>query len=364
MHSATSQLDHFWMDIYKRFTTVKNEIECNEKGGFDRFTKSYDRFGLHVTKKGLICFREWLPNAKTVALVGNFNQWNTTSHPCIKNQFGVWTITLSQSDSSLFTHLSEYKIYITTNTNQQAYKLSAWSQCISQPKSHVYYLNKVLLITNSIFLDPKYDYKFLSPNPPRPSSLVIYEAHIGMSSERPEISTYNEFRLKRLPYIKELGYNVIQLMAIMEHSYYASFGYQVTNFFAATNKFGTPNELKQLIDEAHKLGISVFLDIVHSHASSNVEDGINQLDGTNHHFFHDHPKGRHPVWQTRLFDYSKWETQRFLLSNIRFWIEKYRFDGFRFDGVTSMLYEHHGFTSFPWPFEQYFQNVDQTRTLR
>ena len=165
---------------------------------------------------------------------------------------------------------------------------------------------------------------------------------VGISGPEGRVHTYNEFTENVLPRIHRLGFNVVQLMAIMEHPYYASFGYLVTNFFAPSSRCGTPEDLKRLIDAAHGLGISVYLDVVHSHASSNVEDGINNFDGSGHHFFHEGPKGLHSAWNSRLFNYSNLETLRFLLSNLQYWREEFHFDGFRFDGVTSMLYLHHG----------------------
>ena len=128
----------------------------------------------------------------------------------------------------------------------------------------------------------------------------------------------------------------------LEHAYYASFGYQVTSFFAPSSRYGTPEELKELIDCAHGLGITVLLDIVHSHASSNVADGLNEFDGSDSCYFHGGSRGHHSAWGSRLFNYGHWEVLRFLLSNLRWWIEEFGFDGFRFDGVTSMLYHHHG----------------------
>jgi len=158
-----------------------------------------------------------------------------------------------------------------------------------------------------------------------------------------------------LPRIRYLGYNAIQLMAIMEHAYYASFGYQVNSFFAASSRYGTPEDLKELIDTAHGMGLVVLLDVVHSHASNNVLDGLNMFDGSDHLYFHGGGKGRHDLWDSRLFNYGNHEVLRFLLSNLRFWMEEYQFDGFRFDGVTSMLYVHHGIgTGFSGGYHEYF----------
>jgi 1,4-alpha-glucan branching enzyme len=185
-------------------------------------------------------------------------------------------------------------------------------------------------------------YKFKYPRPKKPRSVRVYEAHVGISSPELHVSTYKEFTKNMLPRIKKLGYNVIQLMAIMEHAYYASFGYQVNSFFAASSRYGPPEDLKELIDTAHSFGIAILLDVVHSHASKNVLDGLNEFDGSDHLYFHGGSKGRHGLWDSRLFNYSHYEVLRFLLSNLRFWMDEYHFDGFRFDGVTSMIYAHHG----------------------
>lgn len=208
-------------------------------------------------------------------------------------------------------------------------------------------------VTQDMNISPVYDgvfwnpprsetYVFKHPRPPKPESARIYEAHVGISSPKFRITTYKEFTNTILPRIHHLGYNIIQLMAIMEHAYYASFGYQVNNFFASSSRFGNPEDLKDLIDTAHSLGICVLLDVVHSHASKNVLDGLNEFDGTNHLYFHEGAKGMHELWDSRLFNYGSHEVLRFLLSNLRFWMDEYQFDGFRFDGVTSMLYTHHG----------------------
>lgn len=208
-------------------------------------------------------------------------------------------------------------------------------------------------VTQDLSVSPAYDARFWNPpptekyefkhsRPKKPASARVYEAHVGISSPELRVATYKEFTKNMLPRIKNLGYNVIQLMAIMEHAYYASFGYQVNNFFAASSRYGPPEDLKELVDTAHSMGIVVLLDVVHSHASKNVLDGLNEFDGTDHQYFHSGVKGKHELWDSRLFNYGHHEVLRFLLSNLRFWMDEYQFDGFRFDGVTSMLYTHHG----------------------
>ncbi|CAL8363470.1 unnamed protein product [Merluccius merluccius] len=193
------------------------------------------------------------------------------------------------------------------------------------------------------------------PRPAKPRSLRIYECHVGIASPEGKVASYSHFTANVLPHIKELGYNCIQLMAVMEHAYYASFGYQVTSFYAASSRYGPPDDLKRLVDQAHSLGIVVLLDLVHSHASKNTADGLNGFDGSDSCFFHPPPRGDHRQWDSRLFNYSSWEVLRFLLSNLRWWMEEFRFDGFRFDGITSMLYHHHGIgASFSGDYSEYF----------
>lgn len=211
------------------------------------------------------------------------------------------------------------------------------------------------------FFNCLFRYESKYPRPPKPKAPRIYEAHVGMSSSEPRVNSYREFADDVLPRIWANNYNTVQLMAVMEHSYYASFGYHVTNFFAASSRSGTPEDLKYLIDKAHSLGLRVLVDIVHSHASNNVTDGLNGFDvgqSSQESYFHTGDRGYHKLWDSRLFNYANWEVLRFLLSNLRWWIEEFKFDGFRFDGVTSMLYHHHGINmSFTGNYNEYFSEA-------
>lgn len=259
-------------------------------------------------------------------------------------------------------------------SNDRIDRLPAWITRVTQD------LN-VSPVYDAVFWNPPQKYVFKNSRPPKPASLRVYEAHgklslyssliaiemsdlkillVGISSQEPRVGTYKEFTANVLPRIAHLGYNTIQLMAIMEHAYYASFGYQVTSFFAASSRYGTPEDLMELIDTAHGMGITVLLDIVHSHACKNVLDGLNEFDGTDHCYFHEGGRGRHELWDSRLFNYGAFEPLRFLMSNLRFWMDKYQFDGFRFDGVTSMLYKHHGLSyGFSGGYHEYFnEGVD------
>lgn len=224
---------------------------------------------------------------------------------------------------------------VTPNSAHRQERIPAWIKRVTQDLA-------VSPVYDARFWNPPQRYQFKNSRPKKPASVRIYEAHVGISSPDPKVTTYKEFTHSVLPRIHRLGYNVIQLMAIMEHAYYASFGYQINSFFAASSRYGYPDELRELVDTAHGLGLTVLLDVVHSHASKNVLDGLNEFDGSDHHYFHGGQKGTHKLWDSRLFNYGHHEVLRFLLSNLRFWMEEYQFDGFRFDGVTSMIYEHHG----------------------
>ncbi|GKZ21273.1 alpha-1,4-glucan branching enzyme [Aspergillus brasiliensis] len=346
-------LEPFRDALKQRFEFVESWVKTiNEsEGGLDKFSRGYERYGLNVNANGDITYREWAPNAVEAELVGDFNNWDVTAHPMTKNSFGVWEITLPAKDGvPVIPHDSKIKITMVTPQGERIYRIPAWIKRVVQDLT-------VSPIYESVFWNPPATerYQFKHPRPKKPESLRIYEAHVGISSPETRVATYKEFTANMLPRIKYLGYNAIQLMAIMEHAYYASFGYQVNSFFAASSRYGTPEDLKELVDTAHSLGLVVLLDVVHSHASKNVLDGLNMFDGSDHLYFHAGGKGQHDLWDSRLFNYGSHEVLRFLLSNLRFWMEEYKFDGFRFDGVTSMLYVHHGIgTGFSGGYHEYF----------
>lgn len=249
------------------------------------------------------------------------------------------------------------KVIVRDSKGQLLPRLSPWANYVVQPENIAFgndYKQKLWNPPESM------RYKFQHRKPMSPRSLRIYECHVGIATEKHEVGTYSNFTANVIPRIAKQGYNAIQIMAVMEHAYYASFGYQITSFFAASSRFGTPEELKQLVDVAHKAGLVVLLDVVHSHASKNVLDGLNEFDGTDSCFFHSGPKGEHALWDSRLFNYASYEVLRFLLSNLRWWKEEYNFDGYRFDGVTSMMYHNHGIgTGFSGDLSEYFGlNVD------
>ncbi|TFK22327.1 1,4-alpha-glucan branching enzyme [Coprinopsis marcescibilis] len=336
---------------HNAFRRWKDVIEQHE-GGYDKFTKGYERYGFNVGPNNEVVYREWAPNAVEAYLIGDFNGWDRKSNPMTQDRFGVWEITVPPLPNGrcAIPHDSKVKISMVLPSGERIERLPAWIKRVTQDLS-------VSPVYDARFWNPPPSEKYVFKNsrPPRVDNIRIYEAHVGIATAEARVGQYKEFTKNVLPRIKDLGYNTIQLMAVMEHAYYASFGYQITSFFAASSRYGTLEELKELVDVAHGMGITVLLDIVHSHACKNVLDGINEFDGTDHLYFHEGGKGRHDLWDSRLFNYASHEVVRFLLSNLRYWMEELQFDGFRFDGVTSMMYKHHGIgTGFSGGYHEYF----------
>ncbi len=295
------------------------------------FANGYLYFGLHRTDGSWI-FREWAPNATEIYLIGDFNQWTANEKYALhRTDNGVWEIELPLD---ALRHGQHYKMLVRWNGGE-GQRLPAWGQRFVQDEATKIFSAQVWSPQES------YQFKNLSFKP-QTKPLLIYECHVGMAQAEEKVGSYEEFRTKVLPKIADNGYNAIQIMAIQEHPYYGSFGYHVSNFFAASSRFGTPEELKQLVDEAHGLGIAVIMDIVHSHAVKNTEEGLGMLDGNPGQYFHTDHRREHPAWDSLCFNYEKPEVLHFLLSNCQFWMQEYHFDGFRFDGVTSMLYKSHG----------------------
>ncbi len=317
------------------------------KSLFD-FASGHLYFGLFKTENGWV-IRDWAPNATRIILIGVFNGWEEKQEFELKDiGNGCWELYI---DENTISHGDLYAFSIYWNGGNGK-RIPAWSQRVVQDSE--------TKIFNAQVWHPSKEYAWKNSGYKRENeAALIYEAHIGMAGEEPRVHTYDEFRKDILPRIKVEGYNTIQLMAIPEHPYYGSFGYHVSSFFAASSRFGTPEELKQLIDEAHGMGISIIMDLVHSHAVKNIIEGLGSYDGTRYQFFHEGARGEHPAWDSYCFNYNKNEVLHFLFSNIRFWLEAYKFDGFRFDGVTSMLYFDHGLGMAFTSYSDYFTpNID------
>lgn len=324
---------------YARYLQRKSEIEdADLQGGgglLGQISQGHRYFGFNPCGTG-ICYREWAPAAHALSLIGDFNGWDRGAHPMTRDEWGVWHIFLPDG----LPHGSRLKVHVVSELGPRD-RIPAYIQRVVQEQDGAFV---------GQYWHPPEPYRWRHDAPARlksaptgrPEGLRIYEAHVGMAQDAEKVGSFTEFTRNILPRIHALGYNAVQLMAIMEHPYYASFGYHVSNFFAVSSRFGTPEALKHLIDTAHGMGLLVIMDLVHSHAVKNFDEGLNRFDGTEHHYFHTGAKGIHTAWDSRCFDYRQYEVLRFLLSNIRYWLETYRFDGFRIDGVTSMLYRDHG----------------------
>ena len=306
-------------------------------------------YGLHKDADGSWVFREWAPNASRIYLIGEFNNWRRTAAYSLNPiGGGNWEIRLP----AMFLHHQElYKLFIEWPGGGGERLPSYVRRVVQDPVTKVFCAQ---------VWEPDEQYQWKSARPGARPHPLIYECHIGMSSEEEKVATFEEFRVNVLPHIEALGYDTIQIMALQEHPYYGSFGYQVSNFYALSSRFGTPEEFKHLVDDAHARGIAVVMDIVHSHSVDNEAEGLSLFDGREDLYFYKGPQGRHPAWGSRCFDYGKSETKYFLLSNCKFWMEEYHLDGFRFDGVTSMLYWDHGLGKDFVGYDNYFNaGVDE-----
>ncbi|MCQ2146028.1 MAG: alpha-amylase family glycosyl hydrolase [Bacteroidales bacterium] len=332
---------------HARIKALKDRLSVD--GSLSKGINNHFYYGMHKAADGSWYFREWAPNATRIYLIGDFNNWKRTEAYALKPVGnGNWEIHLSE----MFLHHGDlYKLYIEW-PGGGAERLPAYTTRAVQDVETKAFCAQIWA--------PGKPYEWKHRKPGKRLHPFIYECHIGMSSEKENVATFEEFRQDVLPRIQKLGYDTIQIMALQEHPYYGSFGYQVSNFFALSSRFGTPEEFKALVDDAHSKGIAVVMDIVHSHSVSNEAEGLGKFDGTETLYFYTGPAGHHPAWGSRCFDYGKDEVRSFLLSNCKFWLEEYHLDGFRFDGVTSMLYWHHGLGKDFVGYEPYFdKEVDE-----
>ncbi|MFH1416960.1 MAG: alpha amylase C-terminal domain-containing protein [Planctomycetota bacterium] len=334
-------------------TALRHIVET--EGSLEAFSNGHRYYGLNRGEsdgKPGVWYREWAPAADALFLAGDFNNWDRAGLPLKRNEFGVWSVFLTDDEyANRLTHGSRLKVHVQSGLGPKDHLPAYIRRAVYDPRSHDFC---------GQYWNPPEPFAWQNAPPAIHGSLRIYEAHVGMALEEQRIGTFSEFAQRVLPRIENAGYNALQLMAIQEHPYYGSFGYQVSNFFAPSSRFGTPEDLKALIDAAHGRGLLVFLDLVHSHAVKNIHEGLAYFDGSSHQYFHDGPRGQHPAWDSLLFDYGKQEVMRFLLSNVRYWLDEFHFDGFRFDGVTSMIYLDHGLERAFTGYDHYFPpHVDE-----
>lgn len=308
----------------------ERELIRNHKSLSD-FANGHLFYGLHRIGSEWV-FREYAPNATAIYILNEQNHWQKDERYRLNPIAGGSWEGIFPEDT--FCHGQLYKLLIEWQGGA-GQRLPSYARRVVQDEH--------TKIFNAQVWTPQNGFVFKNKNfTPTKDPLLIYECHIGMATSEERVGTYSEFRRNILPRIAEGGYNCIQIMAIQEHPYYGSFGYHVSNFFAASSRFGTPEELKELIDEAHGYGIAVIMDIVHSHAVKNEVEGLGNFDGNPSLYFHKGTRGYHRAWDSLCFDYGKDEVIHLLLSNCKFWLDEYHFDGFRFDGVTSMIYLNHG----------------------
>lgn len=332
-----------------------NELTRNGEVSLSDFANGYRYFGLHQLKDGWV-FREWAPHATDIFLVGDFNNWTESeSYKCNRIAgTGNWELYLPLDAIS---HGNLYKMHVKWEGGSGE-RIPAWATRVVQ--------DDITKIFSAQVWAPKEEYQWKDNRfcleeskkkrtfTPKKDPLLIYECHIGMAQDAEKVGTYTEFKDNILPRIASAGYNAIQIMAIQEHPYYGSFGYHVSSFFAPSSRCGTPEELKELIDTAHQMGISVIMDIVHSHAVKNEVEGLGNIAGDPNQYFYSGERREHPAWDSLCFDYGKNEVIHFLLSNCKYWLTEFHFDGFRFDGVTSMLYYSHGLEETFTGYQDYF----------
>ncbi len=321
----------------------EKELTRNGKISLSDFATGHLYFGLHQTEKGWV-LREWAPNATEIYMIGTFNDWKEEPKYRMKPlKNGNWELKLP---AKALHHGDLYKLRIHWEGGEGE-RIPAWCTRVVQDDNTKIFSAQVWA--------PEQPYKFKKRTfKPCTDPLLIYECHIGMAQDAEKVGSYREFQEKILPRIVKDGYNCIQIMAIQEHPYYGSFGYHVSSFFAPSSRFGTPDELKELIDTAHQMGLTVIMDIVHSHAVKNEVEGLGNFAGDPNQFFYPGDRHEHPAWDSLCFDYGKNDVMHFLLSNCKYWLEEFHFDGFRFDGVTSMLYYSHGLGEAFMGYQDYF----------
>ncbi|TLX76167.1 1,4-alpha-glucan-branching enzyme [Labilibacter sediminis] len=348
-----------WLQPYEE--PIKERIQHYEEkykflsdifGDLYQMANGYEYYGLKDIEDSYR-IREWAPNATEIYLIGDFCNWKPKpKYQFVKQNHGNWEVVISKEDLK---HGDLFKLHVVWDGGEGDRLPSYINRVVQDEQTKIF--SAQVWSPKKEFVWEDADFK------PQIDPLLIYEGHVGMSSEEEKVNSFTEFKNNILPKIIKAGYTTIQLMAIQEHPYYGSFGYHVSNFFAVSSRFGTPEELKDLINEAHKNGIAVIMDIVHSHAVKNEIEGIAKMDGTSYQYFHEGGKGDHPAWDSKCFNYGKTEVLQFLLSNCRYWLEEFHFDGFRFDGVTSMLYQHHGLEYSFSSYADYFNGTEDTDAL-
>ena len=328
---STEKVDMLPVEPYSRFTEF--DVSLFKSG---KHYKLYEKFGAHVVEyKGVVgtYFSVWAPNAQYISVIGNFNGWNRGSHQLYSrwDSSGIWEGFIPNVGVG-----ETYKYFIKSSSGEELEKSDPFALRWETPPH-----------TASIVDDTWYEWKdkdwmtnrYQHNGLDKPYS--VYEVHIGSWARNPEspdeFLTYRQLAEKLVPYVKEMGFTHVEFMPIAEHPYYPSWGYQVSGYYAASSRYGTPKDLMFLIEEFHKAGIGVILDWVPSHFPGDVH-ALYKFDGTHLYEHADARKGFHPDWKSYIFNYGRNEVRAFLISNALFWLDIYHVDGLRVDAVASMLY--------------------------
>ena len=308
----------------KSMSTILNEFLAGQA------TEAYKYFGSHVTKNGVV-FRVWAPQSPYVAVVGDFNGWNEAIHPMKRiHDLGIWEITIPEAKPG-----DRYKYCVATQWGYNNLKTDPYSfYCEVRPDNATI----IHSIDGYKWHDAAWQ-KFKKQHDHRSQPMNIYEINAGSWKKRPDGSfmTYRDLADDLVPYVKKMGYTHIEFMPLTEFPFDGSWGYQVTGYYAATSRYGTPQDLMYLIDECHRQKIGVILDWVPAHFPRDAH-GLGRFDGTGCYEYEDWRLGEHKEWGTYVFNYSRYEVASFLISSAVFWLKEYHFDGIRVDAVASMLY--------------------------
>ena len=297
-------------------------------------TKAYEFLGSHFVtwdNRGGVVFRVWAPNAKSVSVVGDFNDWNPDANYMYRiSDSGVWELFIEG-----VWEFACYKYCVETPWNDRIMKTDPYAfHCQTRPDnaSRVYYID------GYEWNDASW-YEYKKENEHHKQPINVYEMNAGSwrKFEDGNCFSYRKLADELVPYVKEMGYTHIEFMPLTEYPFDGSWGYQVTGYFAATSRYGEPKDLMYLIDRCHQEGIGVILDWVPAHFPKDAH-GLGRFDGTGCYEYEDWRIGEHKEWGTYIFNYGRYEVTSFLISSAMFWIEKYHIDGIRVDAVASMLY--------------------------
>ncbi len=337
------------VEVYSRFTDF--DIGLFKSG---KHYKLYEKFGSHVIEvNGVVgtYFAVWAPNAQYISVIGNFNYWDRGTHPLFVrwDGSGIWEGFIPNIGDS-----ETYKYFIRSSTGEGLEKSDPFAlRWEEPPRTSSIVADTYFEWSDSKWMKDRHEFNSLD----KPFS--VYEVHIGSWARSPEspdaFYTYEQLIDKLVPYVKEMGFTHVEFMPIAEHPYYPSWGYQISGYYAASSRYGTPKQLMKLVEAFHHAEIGVILDWVPSHFPGDIH-ALYKFDGTHLYEHADPRKGFHPDWKSYIFNYGRNEVRAFLISNALFWLDRYHIDGLRVDAVASMLYLDYSRNHGEWEQNQFGGN--------